>query len=605
MQAIILAAGMGKRLGRLTQDNTKCMVEVGGVRLIERALSILDKKKLSRIVLVVGYQHENLIQFVQSLKIHTPVEFIINTVYDKTNNIYSLAMAKDWLIKEDTLLLESDLIFEEALIDLLLEDQRDTLALVDKFESWMDGTCLVVDENDNIIDFIPGKLLKYSEKERYFKTVNIYKLGADFSKNVYVPFLEAYASVMGNNEYYEAVIKLILMLDKNTMKAKRLEGQQWYEIDDIQDLDIAESLFTDNTEEQYKKITARYGGFWRYPKLVDYCYLVNPYFPTEHMLEEIRANSDRLIMQYPSGARVIRLLAGKLFGISDKKIIVGNGAAELIREMMQETNGKIGFVTPTFEEYINCCKQEQRVIMDTRKMDFSYSGQDIQDYFEQKHIQMLVLINPDNPSGNYIDSREIYELIHWCKKKKICLILDESFSDFSDEAESCIADSYLELYDEFYVIKSISKSYGVPGCRLGILAGRNSEKLDQIQRKLPIWNINSYAEFFLQIIEKYKEDYRLSLDRLRKSREIFMKELEKLPYMKVYPSQANYVMCELSDGVKSRKLASFLLENNILIKVLNEKLNNQKEMIRLAVRTDEENLHLVELLKKFGGEYIE
>ena len=196
-------------------------------------------------------------------------------------------------------------------------------------------------------------------------------------------------------------------------------------------------------------------------------------------------------------------------------------------------------------------------------------------------------------------------MIHWCKKKKICLILDESFSDFSDEAESCIADSYLELYDEFYVIKSISKSYGVPGCRLGILAGRNSEKLDQIQRKLPIWNINSYAEFFLQIIEKYKEDYRLSLDRLRKSREIFMKELEKLPYMKVYPSQANYVMCELSDGVKSRKLASFLLENNILIKVLNEKLNNQKEMIRLAVRTDEENLHLVELLKKFGGEYIE
>ena len=88
-------------------------------------------------------------------------------------------------------------------------------------------------------------------------------------------------------------------------------------------------------------------------------------------------------------------------------------------------------------------------------------------------------------------------------------------------------------------------------------------------------------------------------------RDSFRKELEKIPYMKVYPSQANYVMCELSDGVKSKKLASFLLENNILIKVLNEKLNNQKEMIRLAVRTDEENMHLIELLEKFGGEYIE
>ena len=94
-------------------------------------------------------------------------------------------------------MLESDLIFEEALIDLLLEDSRETLALVDKFENWMDGTCLVVDEDDRIVDFIPGKLLEYSQKERYYKTVNIYKLSADFSRNVYVPFLEAYARVMG------------------------------------------------------------------------------------------------------------------------------------------------------------------------------------------------------------------------------------------------------------------------------------------------------------------------------------------------------------------------------------------------------------------------
>ena len=174
MQAIILAAGMGKRLGKLTQNNTKCMVEVGGVRLIERALYILDKKNLSRIVMVVGYQCENLMQFVDGLGIDTPVEYIINEVYDRTNNIYSLSMTKDLLVKEDTLLLESDLAFGEALIDLLLEDSRETLALVDKFENWMDGTCLVVDEGDRIVDFIPGKLLEYSQKERYKKLTSRY-----------------------------------------------------------------------------------------------------------------------------------------------------------------------------------------------------------------------------------------------------------------------------------------------------------------------------------------------------------------------------------------------------------------------------------------------
>lgn len=223
MQAIILAAGMGKRLGELTKNNTKCMVEVGGVKLIERALRILDKKSLSRIILVVGYQYENLTTFVDSLQLATPIEYIVNDVYNRTNNIFSLSLAKEQMMQEDTLLLESDLIFEERLIDLLIEDKRDTLALVDKFESWMDGTCIVVDENDNITDFIPGKLLKYHEKEHYYKTVNIYKFGAEFSQNVYVPFLEAYAKVMGNNEYYETVIKLILMLDKKYDEGKAVK----------------------------------------------------------------------------------------------------------------------------------------------------------------------------------------------------------------------------------------------------------------------------------------------------------------------------------------------------------------------------------------------
>ena len=154
MQAIILAAGMGKRLGQLTRENTKCMVEVGGVRLVERVLRILDKKGLSRIIMVVGYQYENLMTFVNKLDISTPIEFIINDVYDKTNNIFSLALAKEQLGCEDTLLLESDLIFEESVIDLLLEDERDTLVLVDKFENWMDGTCVVVDEEDNILDLL-------------------------------------------------------------------------------------------------------------------------------------------------------------------------------------------------------------------------------------------------------------------------------------------------------------------------------------------------------------------------------------------------------------------------------------------------------------------
>ena len=600
MQAIILAAGMGKRLGRLTQDNTKCMVEVGGVRLIERALSILDKKKLSRIVLVVGYQHENLIQFVQSLKIHTPVEFIINTVYDKTNNIYSLAMAKDWLIKEDTLLLESDLIFEEALIDLLLEDQRDTLALVDKFESWMDGTCLVVDENDNIIDFIPGKLLKYSEKERYFKTVNIYKLGADFSKNVYVPFLEAYASVMGNNEYYEAVIKLILMLDKNTMKAKRLEGQQWYEIDDIQDLDIAELLFEADPVVRYKKLAARYGGYWRFPHLKDYCYLVNPYFPIERMLAELKANFETLVTQYPSGMDVNCLLAAKSVGVLQEHVVIGNGAAELIKALLEELPGKVGVIRPTFEEYPNRCKDEC-VVYDARKNDFNYTVENLTEFFTEHPVQTLILINPDNPSGHYFDKKEVEKLLAWTEKVHTALILDESFLDFAEEDKvSFLTEEMLKRYPGLYIVKSISKSYGVPGLRLGILASYDRECLDRIKKSVPIWNVNSMAEFFMQILDKYRKDYEQALTEFRKERENFYSKLCQVEGLKIYPSSANYFMCELVNGRKREELAVQLFEKHILIKDLTEKIADGKQYIRIAVKCRQENEELLEALLKWS-----
>lgn len=598
MQAIILAAGMGKRLGELTKNNTKCMVEVDGVRLIERALRILERKNLNRIILVVGYQHENLMTFVNSLGIQTKIEFIINGVYDKTNNIFSLSLAKEQIIEDDTLLLESDLIFEERLIDMLLEDKRDSLALVDKFESWMDGTCIVVDQDDNITDFIPGKLLQYREKEQYYKTVNIYKFGADFSKNVYVPFLEAYAKVMGNNEYYEAVIKLILLLDKNTMKAKRLQGELWYEIDDIQDLDIAQTLFIEDDTKRYRSLMKRYGGYWRFPHLQDYCYLVNPYFPTRRMQEEMESNFDSLMRQYPSGMEVNSLLAAKCFQLHEEHVVLGNGAAELIKCLLEELHGTLGVIRPTFEEYANRWASEC-VVYDCTQNDFTYNAQQLITFFSEHLVDTLVLINPDNPSGYYMGQSEIAALLQWCKKENKILIVDESFLDFADEENvSLLSERILSENPNLYVVKSISKSYGVPGLRLGILASGNADMIGCLKKSVSIWNINSMAEFFMQILDKYKADYENSLREIKAERARFFEALSQIKSLKVYPSQANYFMCELLDGHTSEELAGRLLKRNILIKDLTGKIKNGRQYIRIAIRTGTENQRLVELLKE-------
>lgn len=602
MQAIILAAGMGKRLKSLTEHNTKCMVEVNGVTLIERMLRQLEEVHLSRIVIVVGYQGQKLIDFVSDLNIQTPIVYVNNPIYDKTNNIYSLALVKDHLCQEDTLLLESDIIFEDSVLETILHDSRDTLALVDKYESWMDGTCVKLGEDDSIEAFVSGKQLKFEEVDEYYKTVNIYKFSRHFSKKCYVPFLVAYQEALGDNEYYEQVLRVITILDNPEIKVKRLSGQIWYEIDDIQDLDIASSMFAVDDAQKLSLMQQRYGGYWRYPRVLDFCYLVNPYFPPQKMMDEIKASFDILLTQYPSGRRVNALLAGKNFGVREEHILVGNGAAELIKALMEQLPGRIGMVCPTFEEYPNRCQKENILAFTPDNDDYSYTAKDLTDYFGDKDIETLLLINPDNPSGNYIPHGDMMKLVEWAKGKQLHLIVDESFVDFADESErTLIEQKILEENPHLYVMKSISKSYGVPGLRLGVLASGNTSMIARLKKDVAIWNINSFAEFYMQIMEKYTGDYEAALGFSRKERARLQDKLGEMPHFRVIPSQANYIMVELMNGVSSRELTqNLLVKHGIFVKDLSVKLCG-KNYLRLAVRNREDNDKLLWALEQELG----
>lgn len=601
MQAIILAAGMGKRLKELTSNATKCMVEVNGEMMIHKTLMHLEKLNLNKIVLVVGYEGQQLMDYVNSLGLKTPVEYVVNDVYDKTNNIYSLYLAKEYLLQDDTLLLESDLVYEEAVIRKLVDTPYPSLVLLDKFESWMDGTCITVDEDDNITSFVSKREFDFTKTDEYYKTVNLYKFSKNFSEKYYVPFLEAYCNAMGLNEYYEQVLKVITFLGDLEIKAVKLNGEKWYEIDDVQDLDIAESLFA-GKEEKLEKMQKRFGGYWRYPKLIDFCYLVNPYFPNKKLVSEMQTNFQRLLGEYPSGMGVNSLIAAKIFGLHASQMIVGNGAAELIKSLMERFTGRLGMAFPTFQEYPNRKAQKDVVPYFVTNDEFRYTAKDLMDFYEDKDIEVLTLINPDNPSGNYIRREDVLKLSKWCEKKNIRFVVDESFVDFVDEEEmtTLLDAEILKANPNLIVVKSISKSYGVPGLRLGVLASSDEELIAEMKKDVAIWNINSFAEFYLQIYEKYAKDYAKAIEKFKQTRAAYIKDLQALSGLRVLPTQANYVLCEVTSGVTSRKLAEDLLEENILIKDLSTKKGfDGKNYIRLAVRDEKDNAILVEALKRY------
>ncbi|SHJ29873.1 aminotransferase class I/II-fold pyridoxal phosphate-dependent enzyme [Fibrobacter sp. UWP2] len=600
MQAIILAAGMGKRLGEYTKENTKCMVPVNGVPLIDRTLRQLGELNLNRIVVVTGYEGQKLKDYIESHHKGTKIEYVNNPIYDKTNNIFSLALAKDKLAEDDSLLIESDLIFEDGIFETLAKHPFPNLALVAKYESWMDGTMVKIDGENNIVNFITKDAFNYKESGQYYKTANTYKFSREFAASKYVPFLEAYCKAVGNNEYYENVLRVITFLDSHDLKALSITGKKWYEIDDKQDLDIAEALFAEE-KDVIRKYYGRYGGFWRFPGMLDYCYLVNPYFGESKIIDEMEANFRTLAGQYPSGMKVNTLLASKCWGIREDWILPGNGAAELIKALMEQLPGTLGIIRPTFEEYPNRRRPESLVTFVPKNSDYRYTADDLIDFFSKNHADSVLLINPDNPSGNFIPFNNLLRLADWAESAGTRLVVDESFVDFSAgyRDNTLLRNDILEKFPHLVVMKSISKSYGVPGIRLGILCSSDEELIRNIKKSVSIWNINSFAEFFMQIYNKYEKDYLRACDKFIATRDELEKELRQVKFLRVMPSEANYFLCEILPPFTANGLVLAMLKKyNILMRDCSDKKGlDGKQYMRIAVRSKEDNARLIKALQ--------
>ncbi len=600
MQAVILAAGMGSRLGKYTRNATKCMVEIDGKTLLERVFDSLRNVNIHNVVIVTGYCADVLEKHALSVGSDLDITFVRNEKYASTNNIYSLYLASEYMMKDDTVLFESDLVFDLSIVGDIVSSPDPDIVAVSRFESWMDGTVTTFDKDKFVTAFIDKSNFIWDDCSKYYKTVNIYKLSKDFYSKWYHPFIEAYIRTCGNNAYYEMVLKIITNINVAKLKALDITGKKWYEIDTPQDLLTARTLFGKN---KLKQMSERFGGFWRFNDIHDYCYLVNPWFPSERMISEMKYSFEALLSGYPSGQRIITSAMASFLEINEEYTVAGNGSAELIRAVMSSFSGSCYITLPSFNEYNNSiCDADVRFGYCSEN-NFSYGSEFI--LSRSEGTDMAVIINPDNPSGNFIKKNEMIYMLDAFHKRRQQVIVDESFADFADKdlRYSLISDDILEKYPNLIVIKSISKSYGVPGLRLGVLCSSDKDKVKRINKMLPIWNINSFAEFFLQIIGKYKKEYIVSCDHLVKARHSFIDKLKNTGITEVFPTQANYIMCRLQRGT-SEALANYLLEHKFYIKCLNSKKGCEGgEYIRLAVRTEEENDELAELIGLFGSEW--
>lgn len=345
MQALMLAAGTGSRLGKYTNDQTKCMVTVGDKTLLEHTAIALKNVGINRFIIVIGHEGARLEAYAKEKITDMELVFVDNKDYATSNNIYSLYLAGEELKKDDTILVESDLIYDESLLQNMIDAKEDNVVAVAPYEAWMDGTLVTLDAEKNVAQLIEKQNFHFVDEDQYFKTVNIYKFSKEFSRDIYLPFMEEFMKDYGLNQYYEMVLKVVAEKKAAVLSAYVLGDEKWYEIDDVQDLKIANTLFMP-VEKKYDAYARFDGGYWRFDNLVDFTSPYTASFPTKRMIEQMQFMERKTIGYRSADIRVCRLLASKILHIDEEYLVVLPD-----RSLLRMLEGEYHIIDETEKDY--------------------------------------------------------------------------------------------------------------------------------------------------------------------------------------------------------------------------------------------------------------
>lgn len=356
-------------------------------------------------------------------------------------------------------------------------------------------------------------------------------------------------------------------------------------------------------DETYTELQSEHGGYW-HRDFVDHAYLYNLYFPPDSLLEGMQAQMRQIVLNYPVGQDAIAALVGRLIGQPADHLVVGNGAAEIIKILSGQLARKLIVPVPSFNEYINAAPPRNVIEFELPAPGFSLDVERFAADARRRGADFAVVVTPNNPTSLQVPRSDLLRLLDLLDEQRCTLVVDESFIDFADEAAAESLERDIERYRNLAVIKSMSKAYGICGLRIGYLLSSNEVLISQLRDGLHIWNINGFAEAFLRVAPDYRQDFIESCDRVRSDRDGLYEQLCAIPGMDVWEPDANFVFCRLPDASPTGPEVARRLftEANILVKhCVGKSMPDSDRYLRLAVRTPAENAALVHALVRTVG----
>ncbi|MCW7763597.1 aminotransferase class I/II-fold pyridoxal phosphate-dependent enzyme [Photorhabdus luminescens] len=589
---ILLCAGRGSRLSTRTSNKPKPLVETNQISFIDNALRNIESVGIEKVIIVVGYKSDVLMSHVKQHAYNLHIEFVNSDKWESTNNIYSLYLARNW-IKQDTLILEGDIFFTKKCLESVMSKAGDLNVLVSPLSPNMEGTYAKVD-NDKIVALNSTKDNNYQVEEGQYKTVNIYNIcTANFAEYI-TKALESYVNSGATGLYYEDIFKQSLLNNVAEFKASIVDNSQWYEVDNTYDLAICDFISSNNKLELVQN---RHGGYWRYP-IIDFGLIYNFNFPPKKLKDEIKNNFDEILLNYPGGNRLVEHALSEFIGIERTQLCISNGAAEIIKRLPDVYTGKVLVTVPSFNEYANCFGKARTIYSYTKEhRHFEIDIDEVLTLVKEEQPSVVVIESPNNPTGKLTAIDSLLYLAGELLALNIDLIIDESFLDFSKMRDDTML-KYLDNYKNLSVIRSMSKTFGIGGIRIGYIATANQELLGKIRAVLPIWNINGFAEEFLLRLPQYRESYKLSCEQVISDTLKLQQELNSIEGITAFETDSNFVYCKLHIS-DAKTISRLLLDiHGLYVKECSGKGNSDSDLyLRISCRTQSDNEILINALR--------
>jgi threonine-phosphate decarboxylase len=344
-------------------------------------------------------------------------------------------------------------------------------------------------------------------------------------------------------------------------------------------------------------------GYEKARDIVDFCFIANPYYPTPEMLSDLQHNLPNLIKSYPSSSSLpSQQNLATVLHVNPEHLIVGNGATELIVLINTLLIDRIAVPVPTFGEYIEKLKDQRDAELYPLDPQRRYELRlpDYLDWVHHRNIKAALIINPGNPTGQFIPLDEMIEFMHGAADLEL-VIVDESFIDFAGDPTP----SLLPLADRFsnlLIVRSMSKHCGVPGLRLGYCYSGNLYLLNRLRRFIPTWNLNTLAQYFLSLLPSTDAAYHQGRLRLIGDVCCLHDALQAIPGIEVYPTGANFVLFKILGGMTAEQLQRRLLEEHqMYVRDCSNKIGMDRFHIRVAAQGREKDARLVAALRILLG----